>query len=77
LTELAGVPVDAKQGGENAEALGKRSPKTNAIARNPPTPFLCRRPCISAWMERGFLYRAEELVGRTGKQPDGSAKTAR
>jgi len=37
--------------------------------------FLCRRLCISVWMEQAFLLRAEELVGRTGKQPDGSAKT--
>src|ERR1700737_3018204 len=51
LTELAGVAVDAKQVERTAEALENRPPKTNAIARNLPMPFLCRRPCIWAWME--------------------------
>jgi len=56
LTELAGVAVDAKQVERTAEALENRPPKTNAIARNLPMPFLCRRPCIWAWTEPESPY---------------------
>jgi hypothetical protein len=60
---------------EPQKPWAKKSPKTNVIARNLPMFFLCYGPCISAWIEPGILLRAEEPVGRTGKQPDGSAKT--
>jgi hypothetical protein len=56
LTELAGVAVDVKQVERTAEALGKKSPKTNACTANLWMLFLCRGPCISAWTEREFLY---------------------
>jgi len=56
LTELAGVAVDAKQVERTAEALGKKSPKMNACTANLWILFLCRGPCISVWMEQGFLY---------------------
>ena len=34
----------------------KRSPKMNACTPNLWILFLCRRLCISVWMEQGFLY---------------------
>ena len=76
LQELAGVAVDAKQVERTAEALGKEIAEDERVAqRTSAILFLCRRLCISVWTEPEFLYAPEELVGRTGKQADGSAKT--
>jgi len=74
LTELAGVAVDTKQVERTAEVWEKSSLKMNACTPNLWILFLCRRLCISVWMEQAFLY-APRTRGRTGKQPDGSAKT--
>jgi len=56
LTELAGVAVDTKQVERTAEGLGKSSLKMNACTPNLWILFLCRRLCISVWMEQAFLY---------------------
>ncbi len=61
LTELAGVPVDAKQVERTAEALEKKLLKTNAIAPNLPMLWHCRRPCIWAWTEPGSPYEQRSL----------------
>src|SRR6202795_2054401 len=47
----------------------------NACTANLSILLLCRRPCILGMDGTGIPLRAEELVGRTGKQPDGSANT--
>ncbi len=75
LQELADVEVGAKQVERTAEALGAE------VA-------LDERQQVEAWKERprpptlylgmdgtGIPMRAEELRGRAGKQPDGSAQT--
>ena len=75
LTELAGVTVEAKQVERTAEALGaeiaederQHSASSDALAL-PQTLYL-------GMDGTGIPLRAQELRGRTGKQPDGSAKT--
>src|SRR6202007_277770 len=73
LHELAGVEVSAKQVERAAEALGAE------IAADEPR---CVEkmgelaPTMSLGMDgTGVPMRAPEVAGRTGKQPDGSAKT--
>jgi len=75
LEELAGVKVEAKQVERMAETLGREiaadeqqdlQPMT--IAPLPPTLYL-------GIDGTGVPVRPSELVGRRGKQPDGSAKT--
>jgi hypothetical protein len=75
LTELAGVPVDAKQVERTAEALGeeiaadeRRYTESSDALALPQTLYL-------GMDGTGIPLRAEELAGRSGKQPDGSAKT--
>jgi Uncharacterised protein family (UPF0236) len=75
LTELAGLTVDAKQVERTAEALGvaiAEDEKRNVTASDdlplPPTLYL-------GLDGTGIPMRPSELKGRTGKQPDGSAKT--
>jgi Uncharacterised protein family (UPF0236) len=75
LGELAGVRVNAKQVERTAEALGQaiaadERPRLEPIAtaQLPPTLYL-------GMDGTGVPMRAAELVGRQGKQPDGSAKT--
>ncbi len=75
LTELAGVAVDAKQVERTAEALGKKFAEDERHYTEPLDALAYRRPCISVMDGTGIPLRAEELVGRMGKQPDGSAKT--
>lgn len=75
LTELAGVAVDAKQVERTAEALGAAivaDEKQNlAPIDNLPLPST-----LYLGMDgTGIPMRNSELTGRSGKQPDGSAKT--
>jgi len=77
LTELAGLAVDAKQVERTAEALEKRSPKMNACTPNLSISF-STADLVFGMDGTGIPLRAEELVGRTGKQPtdrpDGEVK---
>jgi len=75
LTELAGVAVDAKQVERTAEALGKEIAEDEHVHSEPPDFLALPRTLYLGMDGTGIPLRAEELVGRTGKQPDGSAKT--
>jgi len=75
LTELAGVPVDAKQVERTAEALGKEIAEDECIHTEPLDTLPLPRTLYLGMDGTGIPLRAEELAGRTGKQPDGSAKT--
>jgi len=77
LTELAGVAVDAKQVERTAEALENRSLKINACTPNLWMLWLYDQTLYLGMDGTGIPLRAEELVGRIGKQPDGSAKNRR
>lgn len=75
LRELAGVEVDAKHVERAAEALG------NEIAQDEKQDVkgaaeLSPAPTLYLGLDgTGIPMRASELQGRSGKQPDGSAKT--
>jgi hypothetical protein len=75
LTELAGVPVDAKQVERTAEALGKEIAEDERHCTEPSDAVALPQTLYLGMDGTGIPLRAEELVGRTGKQPDGSAKT--
>src|SRR6202050_5515416 len=75
LTELAGVPVDAKQVERTAEALGKEIAADERVHTEPVDALPLPRTLYLGMDGTGIPLRAEELVGRTAKQPDGSAKT--
>jgi hypothetical protein len=75
LQELAGVPVDAKKVEGAAEALGKEIAEDERLRSEPPDSLALPRTLYLGMDGTGIPLRAEELVGRTGKQPDGSAKT--
>ena len=75
LKELAGVEVEAKQVERTAEALGAEiaeDEKGRAEAEgNEPLPSTLYLGIDGT----GVPMRSAALKGRTGKQPDGSAKT--
>jgi hypothetical protein len=75
LRELAGIPVNAKQVERAAEALGveigEDEKRDVTSAEGPPLPSTLYLGVDGT----GVPMRAEELKGRGGKQPDGSAKT--
>jgi len=75
LTELAGVAVDAKQVERTAEALGKQIAEDERVHSEPLEALPLPQTLYLGMDGTGIPLRAEELVGRTGKQPDGSAKT--
>src|SRR5580704_14977823 len=75
LTELAGVAVDAKQVERTAEALGAEIAEDERHCTEPSDALALPRTLYLGMDGTGIPLRAEELVGRTGKQPDGSAKT--
>src|SRR5580704_6016063 len=75
LTELAGVAVDAKQVERSAEALGKEIAEDERMHSEPVDALPLPRTLYLGMDGTGIPLRAEELEGRTGKQPDGSAKT--
>src|SRR5271167_3765534 len=75
LTELAGVAVEAKQVERTAEALGKEIAEDERHCTEPSDALALPQTLYLGMDGTGIPLRAEELVGRTGKQPDGSAKT--
>lgn len=75
LTELAGVAVDAKQVERTAEALGKEIAEDERHCTEPSDTLPLPQTLYLGMDGTGIPLRAEELVGRSGKQPDGSAKT--
>jgi hypothetical protein len=73
MRELAGVPVNAKQVERTAEALGREIAEDERAVVEPAVPSA---PTMYLGLDgTGVPMRAAELVGRPGKQPDGSAKT--
>jgi hypothetical protein len=75
LRDLAGVTVEAKQVERIAEALGQEI-ATDERRVVEPVPDAEIPPTLYVGMDgTGVPMRASELVGRPGKQPDGSAKT--
>lgn len=75
LTELAGVSVDAKQVERTAEALGKEIAEDERQYTEPLDTLALPQTLYLGMDGTGIPLRAEELAGRSGKQPDGSAKT--
>jgi hypothetical protein len=75
LRELAGVAADAKQVERTAEALGKEIAEDERVHSEPRDALPLPQTLYLGMDGTGIPLRAEELVGRTGKQPDGSAKT--
>jgi hypothetical protein len=73
MHELAGVDVDAKQVERTAEALGREISDDERRVTEPSPPMA---PTMYLGMDGTAVpMRRAELVGREGKQPDGSAKT--
>src|SRR5260370_41703842 len=75
LTELAGVAVDAKQVERTAEGLGKEIAEDGRVHAEPLDSLALPQTLYLGMDGTGIPLRAAELVGRNGKQPDGSAKT--
>jgi uncharacterized protein UPF0236 len=75
LKELAGVTVDAKQVERTAEALGEEIAEDERAHPEPSDAAPLPKTLYLGIDGTGVPLRAEELVGRLGKQPDGSAKT--
>jgi hypothetical protein len=75
LDELAGLAVDAKQVERTAEALGKEIAEDERVHSEPLDALSLPQTLYLGMDGTGIPLRAEELVGRSGKQADGSAKT--
>lgn len=76
LTELAGVAVDAKQVERAAESLGAEIAADERQHVQPVTTAEPLAPTLYLGIDgTGVPMRASELTGRSGKQPDGAAKT--
>lgn len=75
LHELAGVAVDAKQVERTAEALGEEIAADERHHLEPSDILPLPQTLYLGMDGTAIPLRAEELAGRTGKQPDGSAKT--
>lgn len=75
LQELAGVPVDAKQVERTAEALGAEIAELERHDTEPSETTPLPKTLYLGLDGTGIPMRAEELAGRSGKQPDGTAKT--
>jgi hypothetical protein len=76
LCELAGVDVPTKHVERAAEALGREIAEDEKHVVEPPGANEPLAPTLYLGMDgTGVPVRKEELVGRPGKQPDGSAKT--
>jgi len=75
LTELAGVAVDAKQVERTPEALGEEIAEDERHCTEPCDVLPLLRTLYLGMDGTGIPLRTEEPLGRTGKQPDGSAKT--
>jgi hypothetical protein len=76
LNELAGVQVPTKHVERAAEALGREIAEDERRVVEPPAAEEPLAPTLYLGMDgTGVPVRKEELEGRAGKQPDGSAKT--
>jgi hypothetical protein len=76
LDDLAGVNVPIKHVERAAEALGREVAQDERLVVDPQPPDEPLAPTLYLGMDgTGVPVRKEELVGRPGKQPDGSAKT--
>ncbi len=76
LDQLAGVKVPTKQVERAAEALGREVAEDERRVVEPQPLDEPIAPTLYLGMDgTGVPVRKEELVGRPGKQPDGSAKT--
>ena len=76
LRELAGVDVPTKHVERAAEALGREIAEDERRVVEPPAADEPVAPTLYLGMDgTGVPMRKEELEGRAGKQPDGSAKT--
>jgi hypothetical protein len=75
LTELAGVAVDAQQVERTAEVLGAEIAEDERQHCEPCDALPLPQTLYLGMDGTGIPLRAEELLGRSGKQPDGSAKT--
>ena len=75
LTELAGIAVEAKQVERTAEALGAAVAADERQNAAPADELPLPSTLYLGLDGTGISMRASELSGRTGKQPDGTAKT--
>ena len=76
LHELAGVDVPTTHVERAAEALGREIAHDERTVVEPPTAGEPVAPTVYLGMDgTGVPIRKEDLVGRAGKQPDGTAKT--
>ena len=76
LRALAGVDVATKHVERAAEALGREIAEDEQGLVEPPTPTEPLAPTVYLGMDgTGVPVRKAEVVHRSGKQPDGSAKT--
>jgi hypothetical protein len=75
LQELAGVEVEAKQVERTAEALGAEIAQDEQRRVEPDSHEALPSTLYLGIDGTGVPMRRSELKGRTGKQPDGSAKT--
>ncbi len=75
LSELAGVAVNTKQVERQAEALGREIAKDECGHVEAVTDAEIAPTLYLGMDGTGIPIRKEELVGRKGKQADGSAKT--
>jgi len=75
LAELSGVEVGAKQVERTAEALGEEIAEQERRSTEPDSPCEIPETVYLGIDGTGIPMRSAELVGRAGKQPDGSAKT--
>ena len=76
LRDLAGIDVPTKTVERAAEALGREIAEDERRVVEAPPADEPIPPTLYLGMDgTGVPVRKEELVGRTGKQPDGSAKT--
>lgn len=75
LRDLAGVRVDAKQVERSAERLGQQIADDERAVVELPEPQELATTLYCGVDGTGIPMRPNELAGRPGKQPDGSAKT--
>lgn len=76
LHDLAGVDIPTKHVERAAEALGRQIAEDERHVVEPPPTDPPLPPTLYLGLDgTGLPMRASELQGRTGKQPDGSAKT--
>lgn len=75
LDELAGIELDPKQVERYAEALGEEIERDEREHVLPPDPQVLPPTLYLSMDGTGVPMRKSELVGRAGKQEDGSAKT--